>query len=1312
MSMKKRIFSLFSSLIILFMAIGNLVYVDAKETNQEPVYLIACSDYQDPDGNDVNAVTVNNILAQMKTSGYEEVDGFICAGDYDHEYTESAEGIASLKSTVLNQYSTIPEANMVFVQGNHDSAGTAGLSTSGAHDTQDYGVFVINEDDYMDDNGNETIIKNTAKSLDIYLESKVSENNEKPIFVVSHLPLHYSDRTYKGGCAMYAKYLFDVLNEYAKTGQNIIFLYGHNHNSFGYDDYMGGAASYMTTGDNLYIAQPGEPTEKPVSYELNFTYMNAGYIGYYYGTKADTALTMTVFEINDDYVKVERYSADGIHNMKSAGGWNSDKEKIGADDSYLSSVYGSPQAIVPTATKQVVVSEGEKTAYRLASDFTNGKNYIIATKNGTGSAYALKNNSDGTIAASNVMINVASNAACIDTSDQSLIWNYIKDPNAEYDSGLGDLKNLSTNRYLTVQNGNELITTDDKEQEYTFWRPSGSGGVYTMNNMSSLKRSYILYSDGFYAGAKNASQQVYVYEECVIPDGVITAALDNKEGTVELNADDSTLIGSKIVVFYPDATVQTIDITLGMLRDASGKVINTEKVAVYENLHIYYNDVLICDEYSLAVDSTTNLLDIAVYKETGTYPERRGYVFSGWYADDAFTRPLGVETGDGNAYAKFVDQDVLGLYFQVTADKTTVCDETDLRVLTSVDSKKYQNVGFKFEVNGIKQIFTTRKVYAEVYGYTSDGTKITYGPDAFSEESQYIMAFNLSKIPYSAFSTEIKITPLWTTMDGTVVSGASRLLRLDENLKIRDLTDGISFDNDSEMKYFAGRTDATVANGTLSRVTYAEEGFTSYDNSCGEYLLKLEGDTLEARRPQLEIHPGRTLSAGTKVTFMIRVENDGLTSASLLNFRLYEKTSSGSYAEKSKASQKATGEWHKITFTLKTDTDAFRLTMHFENKDDDSLFSNAITRVYYDNIKIHSITDGVTFEDEIEIAHFTTRDHAEVGGAVTRVKYTDVGITAMDDSCDDYALQLKGTTDNQYRPQLVVNLGKTVPVGTRVKFKILIDSDVVISGDNKLIVQVKSNTKNAWDSSDGVKIPYNAGNTILSTAKTWEEVEFTTTAESSYLLIVPYCVDNSPYKTAHQDGTYNAVYIDNFVVTEPKDITDGLAFEDEIDMSYVAGRQDAAVAKGTATRVTYAEEGITAYDDNCGQYLMKLKGDTESAVRPQLVIDFGKTLPAGTKISFKMRVDNPTLTENFAIQVKSNTTNNWGGSGGSKFVFNGNGNHDYVAGTWHNVVCTTSADSNYLLVLFFTSDASVLTNAQTNGNYNVMYIDNVEIKTP
>ena len=381
MSVRKRTVSRIGALLLALVMMLSLLPTSVLATGSEEdsTVVIAGSDFQNPNGNEAGAQTVTNILTQMQKAGYTEADGFLCCGDYDYEYVETEAGITALKNAVTGTYNTLADDRMVFVQGNHDqvTAGTGGLAKSGANDpTGDsagkYGVFVINEDDYMWNNSNEATIRNTAANLKTYLGTKAVNGFDKPIFVVSHLPLHYSMRTRNDGDGMYANYIFDVLNDAGAKGLNIIFLYGHDHSN-GWDDYLGGAAVYLAKGDQINIAQASK-TEFNVE-TLNFTYMNAGFTGYYENKNgADDTLTMTVFKITGDTVKVERYSADGVHNLKSSGVTNRYKQESGYDPN--TTVYASPQTIALTAVTPLVT----KTAGNV-SVTARGLTGLTATKN-------------------------------------------------------------------------------------------------------------------------------------------------------------------------------------------------------------------------------------------------------------------------------------------------------------------------------------------------------------------------------------------------------------------------------------------------------------------------------------------------------------------------------------------------------------------------------------------------------------------------------------------------------------------------------------------------------------------------------------------------------------------------------------------------------------------------------------------------------------------------------------------------------------------------------------------------------------------
>ena len=342
-------------------------------TTEKPVIVIAGSDFQAAD-DATGAANVTSILTAIKKD-YATANGFLFAGDYVQSTitnaTTSTSGKNALVEAVNGVYSGLGSTNAVYVQGNHDpdSMTTDGtLSTSGAHDADAYGVYVINEKDYMWYNNDETTIKNTATALDTYLDAKVEAGYSKPIFVISHLPLHYNMRTVNDGDGQYANYIFDVLNNAGSLGLNIIFLFGHDHSN-GWDDYLGGSAIYLAKGDSINIAQASRSNFEVET--LKFTYMNAGYVGYYDGhnTGTETDLTMTVFEITSDKVTVARYSADGKHDLKSVGVTNSYKNETAYEPD--TRVYASPQNVLLNKVLRddatgVVVSGSGLTALKVA----------------------------------------------------------------------------------------------------------------------------------------------------------------------------------------------------------------------------------------------------------------------------------------------------------------------------------------------------------------------------------------------------------------------------------------------------------------------------------------------------------------------------------------------------------------------------------------------------------------------------------------------------------------------------------------------------------------------------------------------------------------------------------------------------------------------------------------------------------------------------------------------------------------------------------------------------------------------------------
>ncbi len=394
----KKFLSLFLCLILVLSLA--LTACEAPSTPQNIVEddntvttLIAGSDFQYLDGNEVGRERLTNFMNTLVANGVDKADGFLFCGDYDFAYgnaEQTTAAIGVIKETVKHVVSD----NLVFVQGNHDAAvGTEGLSPSGANDPENgrYGVFVLHNSDYMWHNDNEAVIKRTAQRLTEYLNEKLVLSYNKPIFVISHLPMHYSMRTKLDGDKMYANYIFDVLNEAGKKGLNIFYLYGHDHTN-GWDDYLGGSSVFLKKGDNILIAQASQTEFKEET--LNFTYLNAGYIGYYDDHNGvDHTLTMTVFDITNKDVTVSRYSQEGLHNLKSTGVTN--KYKGESEYQPDTNEYASPQKIElttitdTTLLKNVIDEPAEGTGGKYirvtnANKLKDGSRYLLVYNTSSG----------------------------------------------------------------------------------------------------------------------------------------------------------------------------------------------------------------------------------------------------------------------------------------------------------------------------------------------------------------------------------------------------------------------------------------------------------------------------------------------------------------------------------------------------------------------------------------------------------------------------------------------------------------------------------------------------------------------------------------------------------------------------------------------------------------------------------------------------------------------------------------------------------------------------------------------------------------
>ena len=201
-------------------------------------------------------------------------------------------------------------------------------------------------------------------------------------------------------------------------------------------------------------------------------------------------------------------------------------------------------------------------------------------------------------------------------------------------------------------------------------------------------------------------------------------------------------------------------------------------------------DMVIYEEYSAE--------DTAKYwKVDGKVaPIKEGYVFGGWFAnvdakgtttevseDGKYYDPL--TTVSGAAYAKFVPAQVLSIKAQNT--ETTKADSTitDVRVMTSLDSKNYEKIGFDIWLSNKNKLYKddnakTQLETENIYKGVLRGGKPVDAVDIFGGVSRYVSVWQLGKVAQKYFGNIIYVRPYWITIDGTKVEGLAKYVHVED----------------------------------------------------------------------------------------------------------------------------------------------------------------------------------------------------------------------------------------------------------------------------------------------------------------------------------------------------------------------------------------------------------------------------------------------------------------------------------------------------------------------------------------------------
>lgn len=176
--------------------------------------------------------------------------------------------------------------------------------------------------------------------------------------------------------------------------------------------------------------------------------------------------------------------------------------------------------------------------------------------------------------------------------------------------------------------------------------------------------------------------------------------------------------------------------------------------------------------------------EIQEFQMKKEHPTRDGYLFGGWYLDaECVSKPVADITKiETEAYALFVPETVLSVKAQISdalLDVQSAVSDGSIRFITSVDSLRYQKIGFKITYSGkdgqqVSKDSSSNKVYEKLYAVGMNGGQtLEYTPKVFHATSNYFKACTITGVPEAFYNTAFTVTPYWITLDGTYVEGVT-----------------------------------------------------------------------------------------------------------------------------------------------------------------------------------------------------------------------------------------------------------------------------------------------------------------------------------------------------------------------------------------------------------------------------------------------------------------------------------------------------------------------------------------------------------
>ena len=662
---------------------GEAVTYDSAST------IITMSDYQGENKATVaetiiTAVKNAGVTPELALIGGDYTDGSVGADGDDQSQANLKTELGNLTGILTTAWENLP---YYAIQGNHDYSGfltDETLTATGAYEKDGYIVYLINEDSFPWWQGNygsgsttaedKATVTATANALSTYLEGLIAADETRPMIIMSHVPMHWSLRSTAANWYydnIYANILFEAVNEAAKD-LDILFLFGHNHSTPAvsgteYDDEIGGALAYVAKGESMKVPNGTDGTSNYTTETLNFTYMNAGYIGKY-ANSTTANCSASAITIDSDSIDIARYTYSGSVVNESI-------ELTGGYDSGSGSASGSTGSFTyyddETVKNVTVVLPAENTV-------TIQKDVSVAALADT-TKYSKYNAYDITLATA--LADGQEATVTLDAtgySDKAKVYyvngGNLEDMNATIANGVATFKTTHFSTYAIAElawvtipgsaastGGYQQVTSlsdlsSSEKYIVAVWRyfgnnPNEEGYVFHDENNGDIK---VTTSDG-YATITSSNG--------TIDDGCYWYITNNGDGTITMkNAGTSYYLGSNIVANSSSAVNLTIA---------------SATYSGYQNFSIGYNDGAIrysnsSGSFSFSSNTTSsgassaNACNITIYK----------VATAGEATPDTYARLTGefVQTYDKDQQVLNEEYVLKNLQIQTSTDGATVAE--------------------------------------------------------------------------------------------------------------------------------------------------------------------------------------------------------------------------------------------------------------------------------------------------------------------------------------------------------------------------------------------------------------------------------------------------------------------------------------------------------------------------------------------------------------------------------------------------------------------------------------------------------------